>query len=72
MKTLFETTAEIMGEDFFELMGEVEPAMPGVYVCANESEHHGASFTYFDPEKIDRVIIRQLLTINNQGIFENK
>ena len=26
MKTLFETTAEIMGEDFFELMGEVEPA----------------------------------------------
>ena len=52
MKTLFETTAEIMGEDFIELMGEVEPAMPGVYVCTNESKHHGAHF----PEDARNVI----------------
>ena len=54
MKTLFETTAEIMGEDFFELMGEVEPAMPGVYVCTNESKHHGASALMY-PNFMDEV-----------------
>ena len=54
MKTLFETTAEIMGEDFFELMGEVEPAMPGVYVCTNESKHHGASVLMY-PDFMDEV-----------------
>ena len=52
MKTLFETTVEIMGEDFFELMGEVEPAMPGVYVCTNESMHHGASVLMY-PDFMD-------------------
>ena len=54
MKTLFETTVEIMGEDFFELMGEVEPAMPGVYVCTNESKHHGASVLMY-PDFMDEV-----------------
>ena len=54
MKTLFETTAEIMGEDFFELMGEVEPAMPGIYVCTNESKHHGASVLMY-PNFMDEV-----------------
>lgn len=54
MKTLFETTAEIMGEDFFELMGEVEPAMPGIYVCTNESKHHGASVLMY-PDFMDEV-----------------
>ena len=43
LRNMFEVTAELAGEDLFELLGEVDSPVMQMYVCTNKSTYLGAS-----------------------------